>query len=409
MQKTIVFLLIFAMNTVAANEILSENEMIKRFLNHESINLLLKTGESIKDNSVITSSYMKNPELSAGYEQPFSGNDSYTAKLIGIGVQFDINGSYSLKKKAAAYKEKQVEYSIREMLFDRIFSFRFLLNRHHFLSKKYAIMEKMHRDIKVLLSTLDELVTGGERSSFDRNRMRSLYTLHSVEMSRTMAEIAALQEEVYYFTRSVGGVQLKPITVDNITTIMTKTMEGNSALLRQKEAVSKADVDVKVAKREWIPTIGFEMALKKENAPTVSPEYGFELEFMVALPIFDFNREGVAEKNVERIAALFEHEEREMKIEIAVRSHYKKIMELLKQRGELNFSTEKLIDNAFILYREAESSIDNLINTISESEELMIVEVELNEEIRKEILTLYHVAGFFNNKEISDSMREVLQ
>jgi len=352
---------------------------------------------------------MKNPELSAGYEQPFSGNDSYTAKLLGIGVQFDINGSYFLKKKAAAYKEKQVEYAIKEMLFNRIFSFRLLLNRHHFLSKKYAIMDTMHREIKVLLGTLDELVKGGERSSFDRNRMRSLYTLHSVGMSRAMAGIAAIQEEIFYFTRSIGGVDLSTLSVDDVRMIMTKGMEENSAVLKQKEAVSKANINVKVAKREWVPTIGFEMALKKENAPTVNPEYGFELDFMVVLPIFDFNREGVAEKNVERISAIFEQEERKMKIEIAVKSHYKKIVELIKQREELNFSTEKLIDNAFILYREAESSIDNLINTISESEELMMVEVALNEEIRKEILTLYHVAGFFNNKDISDSMREVLQ
>jgi outer membrane protein TolC len=209
------------------------------------------------------------------------------------------------------------------------------------------------------------------------------------------------------------GVEVKKIdltlpTLMSYEQIKSRALASNPFIKEAKLQISATEANFISAKRKRIPDLGVNVGFIKEKIPSSPSEYSVDVGLSFDLPVFNFNKKEIANTAYENQQKKMDLYEKERLLELQLIELHTKT-KLLKQGAAVSYKKGEIAEKAFFIYRKGESTVNDLISTLHDVEEISISEIELNETIHYLTLELYAVAGFFENESINDTILGALK
>lgn len=402
MKKTLLLLTIFLV-VGSATQISADDEtdLVRNYLNMSFSKNIVRTGKATAASNGVYSSYMKNPVFSMGFEKPFS-NRAYAFKFAGLGLELDVSGKYSLKKKVAGFEKKIADESLRETLFNRIADFRVLLARLFYLNQKKSILKLFTKKTEKLSEELALLVEGKSHSELDLMRVNSLLLSHRRKQVLVDSEVAALKAVVKEICGTVPAtLKLEVPALIDLNQIRSRALKESPEIIKTQISLAGSSMSLDLAKRSIAPDLGIELGFMKASVPGIKPEYSIEVGLSFELPVFDFNKKDVARTKSLKYQTVLELSEKKRVLSLRLTELHENIKHI-KNNFEIDENKNEILEKSMFLYRKGEISIGDLISTIYEIEELNFSDIELEENVHYLTLDLYATAGFFENDKIND-------
>ncbi len=398
MQKRLiaVLLILFSCSLFA-----TEEGVVERFIKHGYGEKFRRASRAGIEASGEYKPWMKNPGVSFSFGRPFSGGDAYEMKLIGLSLSLDIAGNYFLEKDAAIFEGEAAQLSSYARLFSAVGDFRELLLITRLQEEKVTILADSQNRLDKMIGEVKGLVEGNSMAPLDLMRLRNASSVHR---RRVVSETAALEGLKKRVETLIGGTfETVPFSImlseNSSDDVVRKAMERNPILRKLERKLKAAEKRNDIAGRIWIPSPEVEGSIKRNAPDEGDPESSFEVGISFSLPIFDHGQKEKKVADAELKGLLFDYALMKRDLSATVGELYSRVVTLGNEDSAEN-DPMKTLDLVIESYRSGAAGINDVIETISLSEEVKISAVERKFERQQLILSLYRAAGYFGNEKI---------
>lgn len=394
--------LILNMELVHARTV-AEEELVLAFLGTGSAKAIAAAARARHRAAGLTEPYLPKPDLLLRREQSFGSATEFSTTVAGLSVSLEIGGRHALRKRAASLDAKALEFERRAEVVETLCGLRRKIQAAYATQQTVALLSASQQPLVRLAKNLNRLVTAGERSRFDYDRVLLLVRTHHRTLVKHQARLSGLLAEL----SSLSGLAVTEVSLGSAsprtTSDKTVTPDFLRALRLQARAEKIREVE---ARRSWIPNLEPYGAYRLDQGGGGSRGHGYEVGLTLNLPVPSHGR--VAQAAAEsRQKTLLAQATRQQAIRAA------RLASLASSAKELNRSIAdnagdpaKLVQDATRRYLTGVGPLAELLDATRAAEEAALQQASAKSALRSIALETACLRGVFDNKRLNRLAKE---